>query len=268
MSLRRLVFSRIAVFAGALSLASASAGASLIPVPQGSHWKAPNPVSADGEAIMGDDEREAFAGFPEEDAEAPHVAPVPGLELPVDDRLNDPRLPRPPYLQRFRKLDDRLYRGSQPTSADLKFLKEQGIRTIVSFVRTPRDLIEWEQQEAAIQGLQFLSFPIHSFMGPSREKITAIFAELLRDAAQPVFFHCKHGKDRTGLVAGLYRRHFQGWSPEQAYAEARALGFSPLLLGLRSKFKRYLAEAPWLETPGSLSFWNLGQSPGMLPALP
>ena len=37
-------------------------------------------------------------------------------------------------------------------------------------------------------------------------------------------FHCKHGKDRTGLMAALYRVKRQGWTPEDAVAEWKSFG--------------------------------------------
>jgi len=44
--------------------------------------------------------------------------------------------------------------------------------------------------------------------------------------------HCTHGQDRTGLIVGIYRREFQGWSKEAAYAEMKANGFHWELVGL------------------------------------
>jgi protein-tyrosine phosphatase len=39
-----------------------------------------------------------------------------------------------------------------------------------------------------------------------------------------VAFHCKSGKDRTGLVAGYLRVKYQHWSVDQAIAEMRQNG--------------------------------------------
>jgi hypothetical protein len=41
----------------------------------------------------------------------------------------------------------------------------------------------------------------------------------------PTYFHCLHGKDRTGLLAALYKVKYMGVSPEKAIAEAKSLGF-------------------------------------------
>jgi protein tyrosine/serine phosphatase len=42
--------------------------------------------------------------------------------------------------------------------------------------------------------------------------------------AQPVFVHCEHGVDRTGLVVALYRVKYQNWDIEAAHREMVAMG--------------------------------------------
>jgi protein tyrosine/serine phosphatase len=41
----------------------------------------------------------------------------------------------------------------------------------------------------------------------------------------PVFVHCRHGSDRTGTMAAVYRIAVQGWTKEQAIAEMTQGGF-------------------------------------------
>ncbi len=47
--------------------------------------------------------------------------------------------------------------------------------------------------------------------------------------ADPIYVHCEHGKDRTGLVIALYRMRADGWSQEQAAAEMKEMGHTGLL---------------------------------------
>ena len=44
------------------------------------------------------------------------------------------------------------------------------------------------------------------------------------DDAHPIYVHCEHGKDRTGLVLALYRLRHDGWSAAKAAAEMADLG--------------------------------------------
>ncbi|MGZ3721881.1 MAG: phosphatase domain-containing putative toxin [Bdellovibrionales bacterium] len=42
----------------------------------------------------------------------------------------------------------------------------------------------------------------------------------------PLYIHCEHGKDRTGLIVALYRIRYEGWSTDLAYKEWQDLGHS------------------------------------------
>lgn len=63
--------------------------------------------------------------------------------------------------------------------------------------------------------------------------------ELLDDAqVQPLYVHCHYGKDRTGLIMGLHRVLYQGWTADRAYQEMRDIGFNPILTKLKNYFKK------------------------------
>jgi hypothetical protein len=53
---------------------------------------------------------------------------------------------------------------------------------------------------------------------------------------QPVYIHCELGRDRSGLIIGLYRVRYEGWSPCAAYAEMQQFGFNERLRGLDRYF--------------------------------
>jgi protein-tyrosine phosphatase len=75
---------------------------------------------------------------------------------------------------------------------------------------------------------------------------------------QPVFFHCFHGEDRTGVVAALYRVIYQGCTLAQAHAEMMQDGHSPALFWIDD----YLADSTGKFPPASsrlLSPCPLGQ---------
>jgi protein tyrosine/serine phosphatase len=140
-------------------------------------------------------------------------------------------------IVRFRELEPgKIYRGGQPeTLDDYLQLEALGVRTIIN-MKTTDEEIESEREQARAFGIQMISRPISPVFGLSDEALDEI-QSLMRDPSlQPVFIHCRHGKDRTGLMAGVYRVEQQGWTPDAAYAEMRSLGFNPWLVALRHRF--------------------------------
>ena len=46
------------------------------------------------------------------------------------------------------------------------------------------------------------------------------FLKIVSDSnSVPVFVHCQHGADRTGLMCAIYRIAVQGWSKDEAIKE-------------------------------------------------
>jgi hypothetical protein len=68
-------------------------------------------------------------------------------------------------------------------------------------------------------------------------------AEAIRllEHADGVLIHCKNGWDRTGLLVGMYRVIYDGWTTDKAYEEMRRLGFHPELRGLREAWEAFAA---------------------------
>jgi tyrosine-protein phosphatase SIW14 len=125
-------------------------------------------------------------------------------------------------IKRFLPIDAGLYRGGQPDDEGFVFLRDLGIRTIVSFRNddSERELVE-------SLGMSFVHIPItfRPFSADIPDDAVARFFAIVDDPSRgPVFFHCKRGADRTGAFAGLYRIARQGWTLERAYDEARDLG--------------------------------------------
>jgi tyrosine-protein phosphatase SIW14 len=146
-------------------------------------------------------------------------------------------------IVRFRELDPgRIYRGGQPeTLTDYALLQKVGIRTIIN-MKTTEEEIESEARLAEAFGIRMISRPINPVFGLSDEELDEIQSFMMDPRLQPVFIHCRHGKDRTGLMAGVYRVEQQGWTPDAAYSEMRSLGFSPWLVGLRHRFWSRMSE--------------------------
>lgn len=81
---------------------------------------------------------------------------------------------------------------------------------------TPAE-VQKESGAAKAVGLKFLANSMEFKATPTDQQVDAILATLQGPPNQPIYLHCHHGEDRTGLIFGLYRVRLQGWTPEKAY---------------------------------------------------
>jgi protein tyrosine/serine phosphatase len=164
----------------------------------------------------------------------------------------------------FHRVDADLYRGGRPAYHDDVYLKfaELGIRTVVNLeggdqARREQEVIERVNTKLAEQGkpaLTFVSFPIDSFTGtvlsaPTNQNIGILFQKIA-EAPKPIYVHCKHGKDRTGMVVALYRLWRSESTFDDALSEADYYHFSYWNFGLKRTLDRYRA-APALQALGA-----------------
>jgi protein tyrosine/serine phosphatase len=152
-----------------------------------------------------------------------------------------------PPITNFHEVRPGLYRGAHPDDAGLDYLKSIGVKTIVDL--EVADLVEampWditgEEKAAKARGIVWLHEPMSAFeLGLSDRfdnEIESILAVLKDKAQGPVYVHCKHGQDRTGLVIGLERVLIEGWNPADAHDEMVKIGFHTGFLGLEDYFER------------------------------
>ncbi len=153
--------------------------------------------------------------------------------------------PRPP--PNFLLVHEGLYRGGHPDEAAFAHLAALGVKTIVDLeiddgIEATGGEIDAELAAAKARGMRVVRAPISAFEPALSDRFDRLVQEALftmRDpAAQPVYVHCKHGQDRTGLVIGLHRVQHQAWLPKDAWAEMLSIGFHPQFLGLKHYFHR------------------------------
>ena len=116
-------------------------------------------------------------------------------------------------LPNFHKVSDRLYRGAQPTTQGVRQLQALGVKTIVNLRYLHSDA-------AAIgdTGIQEVDIPMLALHVNDRQAVR--FLKVVTDPARtPVFVHCQHGSDRTGVMCAVYRIVVERWSKEEAVCE-------------------------------------------------
>ena len=156
-------------------------------------------------------------------------------------------------LHHFNRVDEGVYKGSKPQSdADYRYLQSLGVKYIIDLQNLPWTY-RFEKKKAQKYGIVLLVGHMNaSPISPSEKHVDQILSILRDKRFHPIYFHCKYGRDRTSLVATLYKVYFLGLPPNQA---ARYLHESGYKDGwVRSGLTRYLAKhqkepAALLETP-------------------
>lgn len=124
-----------------------------------------------------------------------------------------------PGLKNYAKVSDALHRGQQPTAEGFAELKKMGIKTIVNLRAFNSDRNELEGL-----GLQYVHIYCKAWH-PEDEDVVKFLQVVSDPKNHPVFVHCQHGADRTGMMVASYRIVEQGWSVEDAAKELDRFGF-------------------------------------------
>jgi len=133
------------------------------------------------------------------------------------------------------RMTPNLYRSALPDSGVVPLLATLKVKTVVNF------LPEADSRWLAVPGINQIQMPYRTNHVDDAQIIAALRTLQTAEADGPVLMHCKHGSDRTGLIAAMYRVVLQGWSKEDALNEMTTGGF-----GDSSHFKdsvRYMMQA-------------------------
>lgn len=145
---------------------------------------------------------------------------------------------------RFDKIDEGVYKGSKPKSdADYEFLRSKGVRYILDLKFFPI-LYRLERRKAKRYGMTVIPVTMNaSPIAPSEKHVRDILCKLRDKRLRPIYFHCSVGRDRTSLIATLYKVYFLGLPKDGAWHEMRdELGFKDdwTLRGLRVYLEDHL----------------------------
>jgi hypothetical protein len=150
----------------------------------------------------------------------------------------------------FAEVDRGIYKGSPPHSdADYRFLQSLHIRYILVLHFWPV-FPQIERRRAREYGISVISaFLPASPFEPSEAEVTRVLETLRNKGCRPIYVHCTLGRDRTSMIAALYRMYFVGVPITDAIEYMNRSGYTDswLIGGLR----RYVKGHP--EPPASLS---------------
>ena len=155
---------------------------------------------------------------------------------------DDSALPRPAEWAQsvevqysFFKMSPTLYRSALPDRGAVPLLEKLRVGTVITFL--PESDSSW----LSTPGIAQIQLPYRTNHVDDADVLNALRTIQTAEATGPVLMHCKHGSDRTGLMAAMYRVVVQGWSKEDALNEMTQGGF-----GDSTHFKdgvRYMMQA-------------------------
>jgi protein tyrosine phosphatase (PTP) superfamily phosphohydrolase (DUF442 family) len=164
----------------------------------------------------------------------------------------------------------KVYRGSQPKPGDLdRLVARYGIRTIVN-LRGCCDPLPWYLDEARASqrlGLSQEDVAFSAIHLPSKHEIRNLL-DVFDRSEYPIFMHCRHGADRTGLAAAVVLL----LDETIPYATARGqlgLGYGHLSVGRTAAldhffdlYEDWLAKNSTGHSPANFRRWALNEYEG------
>ena len=145
----------------------------------------------------------------------------------------------PITVRNFHAVDDRVFRGGQPSEKEFEELSKLSVKTVID-LRAGVDRSEKSIVERL--GIRYIHEPMSAIAEPSSQQIGKIL-NLLETEPGPVYVHCLRGKDRTGTVIACYRIAHHKWENQKALDEAKSFGMSMLEWRMQ-QFIRQFKPAP------------------------
>jgi protein tyrosine/serine phosphatase len=136
----------------------------------------------------------------------------------------------------------KIYRGLQPGDEDdYGYLRKMGIRTTLNL----RKYLWWQERSrhkrTEAEGFLYRHAPMPTlWMEPKGPEVEEALRDLNEPSLQPIYVHCRLGKDRTGMVVALYRVLYQQWSGCSAWKEWKSFGYLAWNDGLKDYFEKRL----------------------------
>jgi protein tyrosine phosphatase (PTP) superfamily phosphohydrolase (DUF442 family) len=122
-------------------------------------------------------------------------------------------------LPNLHRVNERYYRGAQPSAEGIRELERLGVKTIVNLRALNSD-----RDEIGDAGLGYEHISFKAWHAEDEDVVR--FLRIVTDPKrQPVFVHCQHGADRTGMMTAIYRIAVEGWTREDAVAEMTGGGY-------------------------------------------
>lgn len=123
-------------------------------------------------------------------------------------------------IRNFRRIDDRIATGGQPTEAQLLDLAAAGFQSVINLaLTTSTDALADEPASVRALGLDPLHIPV-DFEAPTTDDYERFAAALRAWRGRAVFVHCA-ANHRVSVFCAIHRVTVLGWRREAALAAVR-----------------------------------------------
>lgn len=114
------------------------------------------------------------------------------------------------------RIDDKLYCSEQPVADDGDAIEKLGIKSVINLRYFDRNDNDTHLKN---RGLTLLNRPLRSWRIKPEDIAQTLYLIEKQQQQGAVLIHCYHGADRTGLISGMYRIIYQGWTVADAKEE-------------------------------------------------
>jgi len=146
-------------------------------------------------------------------------------------------------LPRFQQVNERLFRSGQPRAGGLNRVRELGINTVIN-LRGTSDRTRAEEKEVRALGLNYYNIALPNWARPQETRVARILEIIDAPESGRVLIHCKDGVDRTGMIVAIHRVATEGWTSDDALAEAERFGMRRIQFWMRDYVEDFGKRAP------------------------
>ena len=138
-------------------------------------------------------------------------------------------------LPNLHRVNAGYFRGAQPSADGMRELARMNVKTVVNLRAVNSDRDEIGDATLAYEHISFKAWH-------AEDEDVVRFLRIVTDPGRkPVFVHCQHGADRTGMMVAAYRMIEQGWNSEDAAKETHNFGFHTVFTEIQEYLKAFNA---------------------------
>lgn len=143
---------------------------------------------------------------------------------------------------KFSYVANNVFRGGQPVTPDDYYF----LRNFATIIKLNHELLETESLFCKHYGIQFRHIPLSGWFRPTINQLNDIAWEI-SVSPKPLFIHCTHGSDRTGLAILNYRIGKMKMPFDAAYKELMDNGHSKWMFWWNKTIEEIRTKAVWQD---------------------